>query len=49
MFYDTKCIDTMKFEEFISNNEEGVTVNMRYFEKIWDDDYIKEVWDRVMY
>ena len=49
VFYDTKCIDTMKFEEFILNNEEGVTVNMRYFEKIWDDTYIKEVWDRVMY
>ena len=39
----------VKFEEFISNNEEGVAVNMRYFEKIWDDTYIKEVWDRVMY
>lgn len=49
VFYDTKCIDTMKFEEFISNNEEGIAVNMRYFEKIWDDDYIKEVWDRIMY
>ena len=49
VFYDTKCIDTMEFEEFISNNEEGIAVNMRYFEKIWDDVYIKEVWDRVMY
>ena len=49
VFYDTKLINTMSFEEFASDNEEGLSVNKKYFEKIWDDNYIKEVWDRVMY
>ena len=49
VFYDTKLINTMSFEEFASDNEEGLSVNKKYFEKIWDDKYIKGVWDRVMY
>lgn len=49
VFYDTKCIDAMDFNEFISKNEDEISINKKYFEKVWDDSYIKGVWDRVMY
>ena len=47
-FFDAKCIQNLNFEDFITMSDEYVQCNYGYFKKIWDIDYVKSLWDKVM-
>ena len=48
-FFDTKNILYMSFNEFVDINPDLLVVNELYFRKIWDINYIKSLWDKVLY
>lgn len=48
-FYDLGDIDNSSFEEMVKMEDCQKINNRVYFSKIWDDKYIKSLWDAVMY
>lgn len=49
IFFDTKNIPYLSFNEFVNINPDLLVVNELYFRKIWDINYIKSLWDKVLY
>lgn len=47
-FNDTLTIGDSTFEDFVYSNPDDTKINKAYFKKIWDIDYIKSLWDKVM-
>ncbi len=47
-FYDTKLIENMTYDDFVSFSEKSIKNNVAYFRKIWDLNYVKSLWDNVM-
>lgn len=47
-FFDTLKIKDMSFEEFTLNNSTNQLNNQNYFSKIWNDNYVKSLWDKIM-
>ncbi|SNU06247.1 4-alpha-L-fucosyltransferase glycosyl transferase group 56 [Lachnospiraceae bacterium] len=47
-FFDAKLIEKMSFNDFISMKKDDVSINEEYFRKIWDINYVKSLWDKVM-
>ena len=48
IFFDSKRINEMTFSEFVEFSDTDREVNEKYFERIWDLDYIKELWLNVI-
>lgn len=49
VFFDLESIKKLKFEEFCSISKENQLINKKYFSKIWSVDYLRELWDKVLY
>lgn len=47
-FFDTTLIPSLNFEEFCVMNREDIDYNEQYFLKIWDNNYLKKLWDEVI-
>lgn len=48
-FEDVEKIRTQSFEEFKYHSQNSININRKYFKKIWDENYIKSLWDTVLY
>jgi len=46
-FFDTTGLASMDFLDFIKLSEDAREYNYNYFSRIWDELYLKELWDRV--
>lgn len=47
-FFDAMNIQSLNFNDFVAMSQEDVQCNYEYFKKIWDIDYVKSLWDKVM-
>lgn len=47
-FFDTTLIPYMRYEEFCGISREDIDYNEQYFLNIWNNDYLKTLWDKVM-
>lgn len=47
-FFDTKKIQKMEFDELIALKEADKDKNRTYFKQIWNEEYIKKLWENVM-
>lgn len=47
-FFDVEVLKNCTFEEFCEFDEIAKVNNIKYFEKIWDINYIKSLWDNVI-
>lgn len=48
LFFDTITIGIMTFDDFKVFADKDRIINENYFQKIWDIDYVKSLWDEVI-
>lgn len=48
-FYSFEKVREMNFNQMIAFSEQEKKNNKSYFSNIWDDNYIKSLWDKVLY
>lgn len=48
-FFDVKEIDKCDFMEFYNISDYDKKINKKYFEKIWDENYLCKLWNAVLY
>ena len=48
-FSNVEMIKEQSFKEFVEISQKNIDVNKKYFEKIWSEEHIKQLWDNVLY